>query len=236
MEHTSGNSTVNRALHEIKKLKARIRDLQQHNAMAGTPADTADTGFVLDSGASMHILKRKKWLRRILNRHKVIIRDAAGNTHECDETGPLCMRIRTRDGQYHDLPDMGRGTIMRNTFHNLLSVSELCRKGFTVVCKPDSCEIETPDGVLIPLTERKGLYFIEGEDVRTVTKEYRGLQAETVKVTRLEERRQETAFLGKVGGLDEALFDFELTKSKELDSSLSKGTFTFTAIRLTPGH
>ena len=44
-----------------------------------------------------------------------------------------------------------------------------------------------------------------------------------MKVTRLEERRQETAFLGKVGGLDEAVFDFELTKSKELDSSLTTG-------------
>ena len=49
---------LNRALNEVKKLKARIRELQQHNAMAGTQGDTADTGFVLDSGASMHILKR----------------------------------------------------------------------------------------------------------------------------------------------------------------------------------
>ena len=118
---------LNRALHEIKKLKARIRDLQQHSAMPRTQADTADTGFVLDSDASMNILKRKKWLRRILNRHRVIVRDAAGNPHQCDETGPLCMRIRTRHAKYHDLPDMRRCTIMRNAFHNLFSISALCR-------------------------------------------------------------------------------------------------------------
>ena len=88
---------LNRALHEIQKLKSRIRELQRRNAnaMASTQTGDANNGFVLDSGASMHILKRKKWLRKILNRHRVIIRDAAGNSHKCDETGSLCMRIRT---------------------------------------------------------------------------------------------------------------------------------------------
>ena len=86
----------------------------------------------------MHLIKRNKWLGKLLTRHKVMIRDAVGKRHPADESGTLQMRVKTRDGRYHDLGNMGTGAVMQDLFHNLLSVSELCKQGFTVVFKPEN--------------------------------------------------------------------------------------------------
>ena len=89
-----------------------------------------------------------------------------------------------------------------------------------MVFKPERCEIESPDGTIIPINERNGLYFLEGERTHTTTHEYHGLNAHLVACSRERERQDELAFLSNVD-LDEAIFDFEQEKSKELKGTQS---------------
>ena len=193
----------------------RLNEIVMNMARNANKGD--DSEFVLDSGASIHLIRRNKWLGKLLNRHKVMIRDAVGKQHPASDTGVLRMRVKTRDGRYHDLGDMGTGAVVQDLFHNLLSVSELCKNGFTVVFKPERCEIESPDGTVIPITARNGLYFVEGENLAATTREYHGMHAHVVACAREHDRQQELAFLSKVDGIDEAVFDFANAKTSDLD-------------------
>ena len=65
--------------------------------------------------------------------------------------------------------------------------------------------------------ERNGLYFVEGENLATTTREYHGMHAHVVACAREHDRRQELAFLSKVDGIDEAVFDFANAKTSDLN-------------------
>jgi hypothetical protein len=129
---------------------------------------TRKNEFVVDSGATTHLVKSSKWLGRILNRHKMLIRDAVGKEHGTDLTATVKMMVKKKDGTYHAPRDMGTGSTLNMLMHNLLSVSTLCRNGYSVVFKPDRGEIHTPDKTIIPLTQDGGLYFVEGSTISDV--------------------------------------------------------------------
>ena len=61
----------------------------------------------MDSGATAHLVKSTKWLGRILNRHKMLIRDAVGKEHGTGLTATVKMIVKKKDGTYHTLRDMG---------------------------------------------------------------------------------------------------------------------------------
>ena len=55
-----------------------------------------------------------------------------------------------------------------NLLHNLLSVSQLCSAGCTVIFKHHNSKIVCPSGDVIPVEEKDGLYFVplsSGSDV-----------------------------------------------------------------------
>ena len=64
----------------IRKLHEIIMNMTRN----GKEGD--DSEFVLDSGASIHLIKRNTWSGKLLNRHKVMIRDAVGKRHTADDT------------------------------------------------------------------------------------------------------------------------------------------------------
>ena len=109
--------------------------------------------FVIDSGATAHLVKTNKWLGRLLTRHKMIIKDAVGKSHSTSDTHEFKIGVRTLDGGMRELSDFGYVNSIEGLMHNLISVSQMCRHGFSVCFKPTGSEIVTPDGVAIPLTE-----------------------------------------------------------------------------------
>ena len=56
--------------------------------------------FCVDSGATLHLIKSTKWLSKILNRHKAMIKDAVGKAHPSGKSGPLQITVKKRNGTY----------------------------------------------------------------------------------------------------------------------------------------
>ena len=88
------------------------------------------------------------------------VRDAVGNKHQSAGSGRLNVRVQRDDGTFYNLPNAGMGTVLSSLMYNLMSVSQLCSNGFTVIFKDKKSRIVTPDGDVIPLVESKGLYFL----------------------------------------------------------------------------
>ena len=61
---------------------------------------TAKGRFCVDSGATLHLIKSTKWLSKILNRHKAMIKDAVGKAHPSGESGPIQITVKKRNGTY----------------------------------------------------------------------------------------------------------------------------------------
>ena len=62
--------------------------------------------------------------------------------------------------------------------------------------KPTGSEIVTPDGTVIPLTEERGLYFLEGinpEDI--VEKKFTKLETHVANLAKVSARQDDFAFL-----------------------------------------
>ena len=175
--------------------------------------------FVIDSGASTHLVRSNKWLGTLLNRHRIMIRDAVGKTHKSESTGNIRMIVKRKDGTYHRLKNMGVGSSIPDLFHNLISVSTLCDHGFTVIFKPKRAEIRTPDRTVIPLTQRQGLYFVEGEEpdhIERVTFTRKETD-EACNLARVE-REERFAFLGQTTQARAITKQLIKTRMKEFES------------------
>ena len=98
----------------------------------------------------------------------MIIKDAVGKSHSSSDTHEFKVSVRTLDGGTHELSDFGDVNSIEGLMHNLISVSQMCKRGFSVCFKPTRSEIVTPDGTVIPLTEERGLYFLEGVDPKEI--------------------------------------------------------------------
>ena len=118
----------------------------------------------LDSGATHTLLKRDSMVRRILNRVRVHIKDAVGNSHPSTVSGLLNVFVKRQDGSHMLLPSSGTAHVLPSLMHNLLSVSQLCEHGCTVVLKKQGSKIIGPHGDVIPVAEENGLYFVPTVD------------------------------------------------------------------------
>lgn len=153
--------------------------------------------FCVDSGASLHLIKSTKWLSKILNRHKAMIKDAVGKARPSGKSGPIQITVKKRDGTYYKLRDVGTGSTLDKLMHNLLSVSQLCDRGYSVVFKTENAEIHTPDRTVIPLHRRGGLYFLEGENAHDiVSTPHTSKEKSAALVAASLQRKQQFAFLG----------------------------------------
>mmetsp|Transcript_27136 Transcript_27136/g.37273 ORF Transcript_27136/g.37273 Transcript_27136/m.37273 type:complete len:134 (-) Transcript_27136:63-464(-) len=84
---SSRNSTA-----QLTKLALRVAKSSRISA-------SASGRIVVDSGATAHLIKNKKWIGRLLlNRHKLKVRDAVGKAHYTGTHGDLRMKVKRRDG------------------------------------------------------------------------------------------------------------------------------------------
>ena len=126
----------------------------------------------------------------------MIIKDAVGKSHSSSDTHEFKVSVRTLDGGTHELSDFGDVNSIEGLMHNLISVSQMCKRGFSVCFKPTRSEIVTPDGTVIPLTEERGLYFLEGIDPKEIVeKKFTKLETHVANLAKMSARKDEFAFL-----------------------------------------
>ena len=106
-------------------MRKRIR----HAIMRMAKVDPRSGKLCVDSGATTHLVKSNKWLGTLLNRHKIMIKDAVGKSHKSSAVGQLNMIVKNINGAYHKLSNMGNAGKIDALMMNLLSVSQLCDQG-----------------------------------------------------------------------------------------------------------
>ena len=184
---------------DVPTVTSAMRRRLRHTILKMAKVHPKSGRICVDSGATVHLVKSNKWLGKLINRHKVRIRDAVGKLHESSSSRALRMTVRLEDGSYHHLPNMGRGTKLDSLFLSLLSVSQLCDQGYSVVFKPDHAELRTPDDVVVPLTRDGGLYFIEGKPENEISrKSYSAVEKEAAMVAERDQRVKDFAFIADV--------------------------------------
>ena len=132
----------------------------------GKDANQLRGSFCVDSGATRTLLKKTKWLQRLLHRERLRVVDAVGKVHGSQGHGTLDVVAKDRHGAAAPLGGVGQGWIIRHLLFNLLSVSEMCNGGCEVVFRPSGrggSFIRTNDGDILPLIEQGGLYFLPVE-------------------------------------------------------------------------
>ena len=146
-----------KTLSKLRGLREKVVALNaRHNYQRRPGAAT-----IIDSGATVHLVKSKKWLRRLCNRLKAItVRTATGEPTRASLGGPLRIFSQNKEGNLCDLGDIGAGHVLENLTFSLLSVSMLCKRGCTVVFKPKRAYMRTPSGHVIPFSEQDGLYCL----------------------------------------------------------------------------
>ena len=65
--------------------------------------------FVVDSGATITLLRSKKWLRQLLTRVRAIVKTATGESVKTKAHGPLQVWSRNRKGENVSLGRVGEG-------------------------------------------------------------------------------------------------------------------------------
>ena len=146
-------------VNQLHELRARMtKSTSKHPRYAKLKASRS--GIIVDSGASRTMLKKQKWLKRLQRRIKLIVRNATGGRATADGRGEINLRAIDEDGSPVDLGCMGDGFLLPQLTYSLLSVSSICKQGFTVMFKPKGAWIITPGGVKVPLEEDEGLYFM----------------------------------------------------------------------------
>ena len=114
----------------------------------------------IDSGATITLLKKQKWLRILLKRIKMFVKTATGVPYQTQGHGPLELIAKDTSGKLVGLGNVGQGFLLDGLTHQLLSVSQMCAHGCTVVFKPKEAFMLTKEGNRIPFTEERGLYFL----------------------------------------------------------------------------
>ena len=162
VENESLTPVVNLTKKELSEVRKEVRKHMNTRR---------STSFVLDSGATTHLVKSSKYVRRLLTRMKIIVKDAVGKSHRADGRGKLRVRMLTEDGKYKVMNGLGSATCIQSLMYNLLSVSELTKNGYQVIFKDKDSKIISPEGVRVPLEEKAGLYFIPVQSMENLESE-----------------------------------------------------------------
>ena len=115
---------------------------------------------LVDSGASATVVDQISLLLKIHNRVKLSVKTALGHSTESTGHGALRFFVRNAEGAESEFTNIGEGFKLDNLIYSLLSVSQLCDNGCTVVFKPSGAHIMTGTGEVIPREKESGLYFL----------------------------------------------------------------------------
>ena len=149
--HAVGLRLSSNELSTLKKFRKRALAATSKKIHDRTHGHT--DRLCLDSGATHTLLKKDSMVSRILNRVQVHIRDAVGKAHPSTVSGSLNIFVQRSDGSHMKLPSSGTAHVLPSLMHNLLSVSQLCDSGCTIVLKKYGSKIVGPNGDVIPVTE-----------------------------------------------------------------------------------
>ena len=105
-------------------------------------------------------MRKTKLLRRIENRVKLVVRTATGKDTTTRGKGDLVIHGCIQDGTVKKLEGIGSGHFLPELTHSLLSVSQLCSNGCTVIFKPKEAYLVTPDGDTVLFERHQGLYIL----------------------------------------------------------------------------
>ena len=117
-------------------------------------------GLIVDSGATVTLLRKTKWLRQIENRVKLAVQTATGTKTTTRGKGDLVIHGCIQDGTVKKLGGTGTGHFLPELTHSLLSVSQLCSNGCTIIFKPKEAYLVTPDGDKVLFKRHQGLYIL----------------------------------------------------------------------------
>ena len=169
--------------------------------------------LVVDSGATKTLIKGNNFMKKILNKLKINIKDAVGKIHHSGGHGKLNVKVRDETGNSVELPHLEDVYKLSSLAHNLLSVSAMCRSGCKVIFAKKKSKIITPNGVAIPLHESGGLYFlaIDDNDLDSVH-EVRCTSRQRQRATKRAKRvgNPLTSFISKGGKIAHEILDEQL--------------------------
>ena len=83
----------------------------------------------IDSGATRTIIKKKGWLKALLNRIELQVSTALGHKARTNRHGPLGIYVQGGRDRSHFLDKIGDAHLMDDLVHSLMSVSQLTDHG-----------------------------------------------------------------------------------------------------------
>jgi hypothetical protein len=125
-----------RSGHTIKrcfKRKKELKNNEDHTMLASAMvcSDSGSHEFVVDSGASQHMIANKELLQEPRGKHSIVY-VANGNKLHSNCTGRVLLASNINLNNVLHVPDLSS---------NLLSVSQITDKGYTVVFTKDHCKV-----------------------------------------------------------------------------------------------
>ena len=142
---------------DIRKLKGLHKEIQALTARSNGKHHREDDLVAVDSGATLSLMRSKKWLLKLQTRLRAIVRTATGEKTQTEAHGPLGIATKNREGKHVLLGDIGEAHFLRDLTFSLLSVSQMCDHGCTVTFQPKGAQILTPDNEIIKLNRQRGL-------------------------------------------------------------------------------
>ena len=169
-DNWSNNKTVSfsdeiRTIGLSKQDLTRIRTAKASKPMSRSKREALQRRghMVVDSGATITLLTRKRFIRKINKRLRTLVKTATGEPTKTGGLGTIDVRVYSKDGELTAATGLGKAYHSEKLTHSLLSVSQLCANGCTVVFKPKDAYITLPNGKDIGLVKREGLYMLPVE-------------------------------------------------------------------------
>ena len=112
-------------LRALRKLRKKVIALNVRRDKCYRRSGTKGK-IAIDSGATITLLRKSKWLQKLCARFKAIVRTASGQGIKTKAHGPIQIMTRDGSGNHVKLSDVGEGHLIRDIMFSLLSVSQLC--------------------------------------------------------------------------------------------------------------
>ena len=125
----------------------------------------------VDSGCSTTVIADIKLLEKLKHDIQTQMKVATGELSTTTGHGKISIMTRNNHGEQQVFTDIGEGFTLKNLVFSLMSVSQMCKHGCSVIFKPKEAYILTPDGGHIPMEMDSGLYFIPRDDKESQTRQ-----------------------------------------------------------------
>lgn len=193
----------------------KTTDISLFTTMA---ANVTSTNFIIDSGSNVHVCSQKDFFTDLNTKSEAGIKMANGDFAKCFGRGQVRQKLGDRSLSISDTyysPDLAT---------NLISVSKMVKKGFSVLFDNRGCKIRTADGeLLLTVPEKDGLYILEQPEFECASNENAQSYANAVKNKGKVKKLSQYLWHSRLGHLNskhmECLRDGEFTTGIDFESS-----------------